>query len=113
MNTSFVRPSLEYANVLWNNCLEGESDQLETIQRRAVRIITGGIIRSPSNLLYEEIGIETSKKRCEKNIVLFFHKIIHYNAPSYLLEFKPIPNPHRVNLRSANNLTTPSLIEKY
>ena len=107
MYTSFVRPSLEYANVLWNNCTDGESDQLESIQRRAVRIITGGIIRSPTNLLYEEIGIETLKKRREKNIVLFFHKIIHNNAPSYLLEFKPIPNPHRVNLRSANNLTTP------
>ena len=104
---SFVRPSLEYANVLWNNCTDRESDQLESIQRRAVQIITGGIIRSPTNLLYEEIGIETLKKRREKNIVFFFHKIIHNNAPSYLLEFKPIPNPHRVTLRSADNLTTP------
>ena len=36
MYTSFVRPSLEYANVLWNNCTDGESDQVENIQRRAV-----------------------------------------------------------------------------
>ena len=70
MYTSFVRPSLEYGNVIWDNCSEMESDRLENIQRRAARILTGGIIRTPSSLLYEESGLEPLAKRRERNIVL-------------------------------------------
>ena len=51
--TSYIRPSLEYGNIIWNNCTELECDRLESIQRRGSRIITGGIVKTSSNLLYE------------------------------------------------------------
>ena len=37
---SFIRPK-EYENMLYNNCTDAESETLESIQRRATRIITG------------------------------------------------------------------------
>ena len=38
---TFVRPVLEYADVVWGNCTEQQSELLEKIQREAGRIVTG------------------------------------------------------------------------
>ena len=39
--TSFIRPLLEYSNVVWDNCTQYESNDLEKIQNEAARIVTG------------------------------------------------------------------------
>ena len=57
---SFIRPLLEYADVIWDNCSQTEAYELEKIQHEAVRIVTGatklvsikvdrtfGLIRNP------------------------------------------------------------------
>ena len=38
---SFIRPLLEYADVVWNNCTQYESNELDKIQNEAARIVTG------------------------------------------------------------------------
>ena len=38
---SFIRPVLEYADVLWNNCTKQEKQELEKIQNEDARISTG------------------------------------------------------------------------
>ena len=38
---SFIRPVLEYADIVWNNCTLHESNLLESVQVEAGRIITG------------------------------------------------------------------------
>ena len=38
---SIIRPVLEYADVIWNNCTQYESNELEKIQNKAARIVTG------------------------------------------------------------------------
>ena len=63
--------------------------KLQRRRRRAFKIITGGIVRTPTNNLYNEIGMETLKVRRERNVLLFFFKIIHNMVPSYLQELKP------------------------
>lgn len=116
MYLSFIRPKLEYANTIWINCTESESDQIESIQRRAARIITGGIIRTPSNLLYNEIALEPLKARRERNALLLLHKINHNNCPDYLSELKPQTTQERTQrtLRSNNKLVQPNCrITKY
>ena len=53
---SFLRPLLEYASVVWDNCTFSERDSLEKIQHEAARIVTG-LTRSTSLInLYTEIG---------------------------------------------------------
>ena len=39
--TSFIRPVLEYADVIWDNCTQYEINALEKIQIEAARIATG------------------------------------------------------------------------
>ena len=38
---SFIRPLLDYADVVWNNCTQYESNELDKIQNEAARIVTG------------------------------------------------------------------------
>ena len=38
---SFIRPHLEYADVIWDNCFQNEANELEKIQNKAARIVTG------------------------------------------------------------------------
>ena len=40
IHISFIRPLLENANVVWDNCTQYESDELEKIQNEAARIVT-------------------------------------------------------------------------
>ena len=39
--TSFIRPLLEYRDIVWGNCTKEESERLEKVQQLAMRVITG------------------------------------------------------------------------
>ena len=115
MYISFIRPTLEYGNIVWCNCTSSEDDILESVQRRAARIITGAIIRTPSKCIYEEAALETLKCRQERNILLFFHKIINKSVPLYLQNLTPeSTHQERYNLRHQSNFIPPKCrITKY
>ena len=38
---SFVRPTLEYSNIVWDNCTQYEINAIGRIQIEAARIVTG------------------------------------------------------------------------
>ena len=57
--TTFIRPILEYADVIWDNC--SEKQELEKIQIEAARIATGATKRISIRNLYTEIGKKKSK----------------------------------------------------
>ena len=44
MYFSFIRPLLEYGDVIWDNSGQVLNDQIEKVQVRAARIVSGGII---------------------------------------------------------------------
>ena len=52
---AFIRPLLEYADVIWDNCTQYEKDDLEKIQIEAARIATGTTKLVSLNNLYKEI----------------------------------------------------------
>ena len=56
---SFIRPVLEYADIIWNNCTQYESNELEKIQNEAARIVTGTPKLVSINSLLSETGWET------------------------------------------------------
>lgn len=53
---SFVRPILEYADVVWGDCTQHDSDLLESVQKRATRIVSGGIRGTSSEVMFNELG---------------------------------------------------------
>ena len=38
---TFVRPKLEYASIIWDDCIEGDKLKLENVQLGFARIVTG------------------------------------------------------------------------
>lgn len=55
---SFIRPVLEYADIVWDNCYDREVKLLEDIQVTAARIISGLRSNSSRSALYDELGID-------------------------------------------------------
>ena len=51
---SFIRPLLEYAGVVWNNCTQHESNELDKTQNKAARIVTGATMLAFIDSLYTE-----------------------------------------------------------
>ena len=56
---SVICPLLEYADVVWNNCAQYESNELEKIQNEAARIVKGATKLVSINSLLLETGWET------------------------------------------------------
>ena len=51
---TFIRPLLEYGDVILDNCTQYEKDELDKIQNEAARIVTGTIKLVSINSLYNE-----------------------------------------------------------
>ena len=61
--TSYIRPTLEYSNIVWDNCNDYEAELLESIQLDAARIITGLRRGTSHAILYKELGWVSLLKR--------------------------------------------------
>ena len=87
--TAFVRPSLEYGDVLLCNISDSQKENLELVQKRAGKIISGAIRGVSRDIIYLELGWDSLEKRREKHIIFLFHKIVHGNTPAYLSDLLP------------------------
>ena len=103
---SFLRPILEYASVVWDNCTAREQESLEKVQNEAARIVTG-VTRSVSlNNLYREIGwLSLSDRRAYQKLILTF-KIVNGLCPTYLSDIFPSTVGARTDypLRNASDI---------
>ena len=60
---SFIRPILEYGDVVWDNNTRQEKQDIEKIQIETASIVTGTTKLVSIHSLYEETGWETLKTR--------------------------------------------------
>ena len=51
--TSFIRPLLEYGDIIFDNCTQRLKDELEYIQLEATRIVTGATKLVSHDKLYQ------------------------------------------------------------
>ena len=105
---SFIRPILEYADIIWDNCSQQEKQELEKIQTEAARVATGATKLVSIQKLYEEVCWERLETRRWKHKLVLFHKMYHNITPQYLSSLVPplVQNVSRYNLRNADNLQT-------
>ena len=105
---SFVRPILEYADVLYDNCCQYEKDELDKIQNEAARIVSGCTKLVSLADLYREIGWETLGQRRRKHKLILFYKMINGLCPPYLCSLVPDTVGARTaySLRNADQLQT-------
>jgi hypothetical protein len=103
--TSFIRPTLEYADVLYAGTYDSDLCKLDTLQVEAMRIVTGATARSNISLLYEDLGWENLYSRRQVHCLSLMYKIVNGNAPQYLKELIPVRDQPvgALNLRSQAN----------
>ena len=94
----FIRPLLEYGDIIWDNCLQSEKQELEKIQIEVVSIAA----------LYREIRWDSLDERRRKYKLTLFYKMTNALAPLYLSSLVPktVSNVSRYNLRNSNDLQT-------
>ena len=107
---SFVRPIIEYGNIIYDSCTQGQSKQIESLQLEAARLVTGTKKgSSPSNLV-SELGWESlqSRRSNAKNVKMY--EIANRIAPSYLIDiiekFRP-DDSHFTRSHARLNYTMP------
>ncbi|PJE78268.1 hypothetical protein CI610_02801 [invertebrate metagenome] len=102
---SFIRPLLEYGDIVWDNITLGQSKLLESIQLEAARIITGATKLTSHDRLYLESGLDTLVNRRRKHKIIKFHQMVHDQCPTYLTNLLPArhSNIHSYNTRRADS----------
>ena len=78
---SFIRPVLEYADVVWDNLTQSDEEELEKIQLKAARIISGTTKLVSVSNLYSETCIEPLRVRRKSHRLILFYKMYHSLVP--------------------------------
>ena len=86
---SFIRPILEYGDVVWCNLTHTESNELDKIQIEAARIATGATKLSSLELLSKEVGWESLSSRRKNHKLILFYKMFNGLTPAYLSSLVP------------------------
>ena len=106
--TAFIRPLLEYGDVIWDNCTEYEKKDLDKIQSEAARIATGATKLVSLSTLSNEICWESLEQRRKNHRLTLFYKMMYNFTPLYLSSLVPetVSNISRYSLRNSNDLQT-------
>ena len=62
MYFSFIRPILEYADIIWDNCFNYEKENVEKIQIEAGRVVTGATKSCSRAKILQETGWDSLEK---------------------------------------------------
>ena len=81
---TFIRPMLEYGNIIWDNCSVENKRNLQNIQLDAARISTGATKLCSTQKLYNDTGLETLNSRRSKHKLCQLYKMINSLTPRYL-----------------------------
>lgn len=107
--TSMIRPIIEYADIIYNNCTLSIGRSIEGIQRRAALICTGAYKHTEHSKLLKDLGWPTLKARRMYHCLCTYYKLIKKKGPVYVTNLLPntIANVTTYNLRNQSNLRTP------
>lgn len=110
MYVTFVRPLLEYGDIVWDNCSVANKRTLESVQVEALRITTGGTKVCSIQKLYDDSQWETLQKRRYNHKLCQLYKIIHGLTPNYLHQLLPsrVQQSSRYPLRNSNDFSIPA-----
>ena len=108
MYFSFIRPILEYGDIIFDNCPSYCSDKLENINTEAARIVTGATKLVSLSALYAECGWEKLETRREKHKLIQLYKIKNNLTPDYLSSLLPPVHQqqHNYNTRNSQNMVS-------
>ena len=89
-----ARPHLDYGGIIYDQTFnESFHQRIKSLQYNAAITITGAIIDTTSEKLYQEIGLESLRSRQWLRKLCLFYKVDKNKLPSYLYNLIPISKP--------------------
>ena len=103
---SFIRPKIEYGNVIYFGTSQKNLDKISKIEKEAKRLVTGATFKCNLALLDIECGWTDIMSRRNNHCLIMMYKIINNLCPQYLSDILNILNPssHDYNLRNRVNI---------
>ena len=86
---SFIRPIIEYADVVWDNCPQDLKEQIDKIQKESARIVTGCTKLASLDDLAKEAGWESLQDRRLKHKLILYIKSVKGLSPKSLSSSVP------------------------
>ena len=86
---SFIRPIIEYADVVWDNCPQYLKEQIDKIQIESARIVTGCTKLASLDDLAKEAGWEPLQDRRLKHKLILYFKMVKGVIPNSLSSLVP------------------------
>ena len=108
----YVRPHLDYGDVIYHNQRAGLMDLIERVLKVAP-IVSGCWQGTSREKLYEELGWESLSDRRWARRLTILYKINSGHAPLYLSDRIPKRNEMRLNLRNRTDNTPLIRTERY
>lgn len=105
---TFIRPILEYGDILFDNCTQQEKYELDKIQNEAARVVTGATKLVSIDHLYKETRWESLSQRRWMHKLVQFYKMIKGLSPEFLSNLTPptVGSTSQYALRNSNNIQT-------
>jgi hypothetical protein len=108
---SFIRPILEYGDIIWDITKENDHtlDPIEKTNANAARLVCGATARCNRAKLYEENKWESMTDRRRNHRLTMLYKMVYQLVPQLLYNLLPtkVENRTHHNLRSKNDIDTP------
>ena len=113
--TTFVRPTLEYCDIILDSCTLDNKRSFENIQLDAARIFTGATKLCSIQKLYDDTGLEPLDSRRGKHKLCQLYKMTNNLTPSYLRQLLHYRVEHqsRCALRNTTNFIVPQTRTTY
>ena len=102
MYKMYVRPHLDYGDIIFHDQLKDSMQLLESVQYQAALIVTGCWKGSSKAKVYADLGWESLSDRRHLRRLSTFYQIKNGLAPSYLAE-RLRDNPPNITKRYANS----------
>ena len=78
---ALILPYITYCNIVWGNCASTKTNQILTLQKRAVRLITNSRYLSPSNTLFRQLKTLKIEDIHTFQTAVFMHKYTFNRLP--------------------------------
>ena len=89
MYKSFILPHFDYGDVIWDNCTNKLSDELEELHLDALRTIIGTVKGTSHHKIYTESGLPPLRERRRRHKLILFFKILNNLTPPFLQNLMP------------------------
>ena len=87
---AFIRPHLDYRDIIYDQTYnESFHQKIESIQYNATLAITGAVRGTSREKLYQELGLESLRKRRWYRKLCYFFKTFKGQSPAYLFRILP------------------------